>query len=224
MDSLAEPKRVKCCASCGSPDVGASIDVLGDKVLLCAACMSGVRAGAGWGYWLPTKEDSQLPLAQGFGDLFKAARVLLEEGAEEDQIIPTLALANHLSHGVPRLVAEKERFVKLGQGKQAWNEEADRFARRFGGLRPVRVAHGVLILERRPVLITIEYALAAKTPEEAIITVYPHRTPLAKPEEVASLYDKTLADAGIAHDERRTGASTSRSTTDAWKSGYGPAP
>lgn len=48
---------------------------------------------------------------------------------------------------------------------------------------------------------TIGYAPIAKTPEEVIITVYPHRTPLAKAKEVASQYEQTLSDAGIAHDE-----------------------
>jgi hypothetical protein len=35
----------------------------------------------------------------------KAAKVLLKEDAPESQVIPTLALANHLCHGGPRLDA-----------------------------------------------------------------------------------------------------------------------
>ena len=85
-------------------------------MLLCARCMSRVRATGEWDYWLPTKEDSPLPLSEGFEELFKAARVLLEENAAENQIIPTLALANHLCHGVPRLAAEKERLMRLWGG------------------------------------------------------------------------------------------------------------
>jgi hypothetical protein len=126
-------------------------------VRVCPACISRVRAGAGWDYWFPTKDNS-------FDELFRAATVLLKENTGEDQIIPTLALAHHLCHGVPRLVAEKERLVGVWEGKEAWDEEADRFARRFGGLRPVRVVDGVLILKRRRVLVTIGYAPIAKTP------------------------------------------------------------
>jgi hypothetical protein len=140
-------------------------------------------------------------LPKGFDELFKAARVLLEEDAPENQIIPTLALANHLCHGVPRLLAEKERLVGLWDRGQVWDEEADRFARRFGGLRPVGVVQGVLILERRRVLVTMNHAFVAKTPQEVIITVFPHRTPLAKAKEVASHYERTLSAAGTAHDE-----------------------
>ena len=178
------------------------LEILGDLVPVCAACISRVRAGAGWGYQLPTKEDSPPPAEVRFDELFEAARVLLEEGAEENQIIPTLALANHLCHGVSRLTAEKERLVELWKDEEAWDEEADKFARRFGGLRPVRVAHGVLILERRSALVTIDYAPVAKTPVGVTISVYPHRTPLAKAGEVASLYDRVLSNAGIPRDER----------------------
>jgi hypothetical protein len=212
MGSVAEPEKTKTCPSCGAQlgdptqrkgvaEFGRKFTILGDDVRLCVACTTRVVAGAGWGYRLPTKEDSPLPEEERFDELFKAARVLLEEDAEENQIIPTLVLANHLCHGVPRLLAEKERLVELWDRGQVWDEEVHRFARRFGGLLPVRVVDGVLILERQRALVTIGYAPAAKTPQEVIITVYPHRTPLAKAKEVASQYEQTLSDAGIAHDE-----------------------
>jgi|SRR5215211_1554757 len=142
-----------------------------------------------------------------FDELFRATRVLLKECAkknEEDRIIPTLAFANHICDRVPRLVEEKDRLVGLWGDERIWDEEADRFARRFGGLRPVRVANEVLILERRPALVTINYACVAETPEKVTINVYPHRTPLATADDVARLYYKTLSDAGIAHNEQRT--------------------
>jgi hypothetical protein len=161
-----------------------------------------VRATAEWAYYLPTREDVWLPFPEGFAELFDAARVLLEEGAPENQVIPTLALAHHLCHGVPRLVAEKKRFETLQGDEQAWAEEADRFARRFGGLWPLRITQGTLILERRPVLIAVGYALAQETPLDVVVTVYPHRTPLATSAEVASLYDKALSEAGIPHDNK----------------------
>jgi len=160
--------------------------------------------GVEWSYYLPTRKDVPLPLPGGFRELFTAARVLLEENAPENQIIPTLALANHLCHGVPRLVTEKEQLELLQGDEQAWTEGANRFARRFGGLRPVRIANGILILERQPVLVTVGYARTHKTSVDVVVTVYPHRAPLAAPAEVAMLYDKALSDAGLAHEERRT--------------------
>jgi hypothetical protein len=205
MGSLAEPKRIRYCASCGGSDVGAKIESLGDTILLCAECISAGRAGAGWGYWFPTKDVSPIALPQGFDELFAAARVLLEEDAEENQIIPTLALAYHLSHGVPRLVAERERLVRCWRNEQLWTEEADAFARRYGGLRPIKVAGQTLILERRPVLVTIEYGVGHDNPLGVRISAHPFRTRLATSKEVASLYEKVLANAGITCDERRTG-------------------
>jgi hypothetical protein len=174
-------------------------------VPLCAACTVKVRAGVGWDYYLPTREDVPLPLPEGFSELFKAAKVLLEEHAPENQVIPTLALANHLCHSVPRLVAEKDRLVSLSEDRQAFHEEADRFARRYGGLRPVKVAGGTLILERQPALVTIDYGVVHDDPVGVTISVYPHRTPVTTSEDIASIYGKVLTDAGIACDERRTG-------------------
>ena len=210
MGSVAEPKRTIRCPSCRNKAIGGpKLEILGDFVPVCAACISRIRAGAGWGYQLPTKNDSPLPVSDGkesaeerFDAVFKASRVLLEEGAREDRIIPTLALAHLLGGGVPRLAAQKEQLVRLRGDEQAWNIEADRFARRYSGLRPVRVVDRVLILERRRVLVTINYAPIAKTPEGVTISVFPHRTPVANAKEVASLYERTLLDAGIAHDER----------------------
>src|SRR5215211_2016856 len=103
-----------------------------------------------------------------FDELFRATRVLLKECAkknEEDRIIPTLAFANHICDRVPRLVEEKDRLVGLWGDERIWDEEADRFARRFGGLKLVRVVQGVLILERRPVFIAIGYSLTTKNPQ-----------------------------------------------------------
>ncbi|MBA2712052.1 MAG: hypothetical protein H0U55_00630 [Rubrobacteraceae bacterium] len=95
--------------------------------------------------------------------------------------------------------------MRLNEVEQAWEIEADSFARRFGGLRPVRLAQDVLILERRPVLISVGYALVRKIPVDVVVTAYPHRTPLATHEEVAADYGKALSAAGLACDERRTG-------------------
>jgi hypothetical protein len=172
-----------------------------DEVLLCVRCISGARSRADLGYQLPTEEDSALP--KGFDELFKAGRVLLEKDAPENQVTPTLALANHLCHGARRLAKEKERLVGLWEDEQSWAGEADSFSRRYGGLRPVEVAQGVLILEREPVSIAIAYSLAHGNPVGVVVSVYPHQTKPAEPDEVASRYSKTLSDAGISCDDQR---------------------
>jgi hypothetical protein len=138
-----------------------------------------------------------------FDELFKAAKILLELDAEEDQIIPTLALANQIGEGVWHLVAERTRFVKVGEDGEAWNKEMDNFVRRYRSLRPVRVIDGVLILERLPVSIEVEYDPDNEVPEEVVLRVYAHQR-LAEPEDVTFRYEKALEDAGIAHDEKRT--------------------
>jgi hypothetical protein len=60
-------------------------------------------------------------------------------------------------------------------------------------------------LERKSVLVTVGYALVSKTPVEAVITAYPHRSPLASPAEVADDYSKALSAAGLTSDEQRSG-------------------
>jgi hypothetical protein len=140
-----------------------------------------------------------------FAELFKAARVLLKEGiGGEDQIIPTLALANELGQEVTHLVSAQARFRKLAGNEGAWAAESDKFVRHYGSLRPVRVVNGVLVLERLPVSVEVRDDVEEDAPPEVIISVYAHRRP-AKPEHVASLYEKELSAADIQHDESRMG-------------------
>jgi hypothetical protein len=151
----------------------------------------------------PTEKEP--PFAEErFDKLFRAARTLLKQDAEEDQIIPTLALAHQVGQGVSHLVDQRTRFATIGEDAEAWAKEADRFVRRYGSLRPVRVVEGVLILERLPVSVAVEDDPGQEVPQEVTVSVYPHRR-LAKPEHAAARYAKTLAVAGIPHDEQRTG-------------------
>jgi hypothetical protein len=100
---------------------------------------------------VPTEEVIPPPAEERFDELFRAARMLLEVNAGEDQIIPTLALANAIGQDVPHLIAARRRLLKLSEDRQAWNNEVDKFVRRYGSLRPVRVVDGILILEKLPV-------------------------------------------------------------------------
>jgi hypothetical protein len=173
-------------------------------VSLCDGCVARVQSGDAIGFWPPAEVETLPPAEERFHELFRAARILLKEGAEEDQIIPTLALANEIGQVTPHLVAERRRFIKIGKDEEAWSREANRFVRRYGSLRPVRTVDEILILERLPVSVEVENDPDQEVPEEVTVSVYAHRR-LANPEHVASLYEKILAAAGIPHDEQRTG-------------------
>jgi hypothetical protein len=88
--------------------------------------------------------------------------------------------------------------------EEVWLEEADSFARRYSGLRPVRVARGTLMLEREPICIGIGRSIVDDSPVAAMVSVYPHQTRLAEPKEVASEYAKRLSEAGLSCEEERT--------------------
>jgi len=164
-----------------------------------------MRSGMRIDYRLPTRDDSLLPLEKRFDEVFAAARVLLQENAEENRIIPTLVWANEIGQGCPHLIAEKGNLLELRDDKRVWDEGAEKFARRYGGLRPVRFEQGVMILEKLPVFVGIGYARTHETPVEVVISVYPHRS-LATASEVASRYEKELSTAGVAYGEPNTGS------------------
>jgi hypothetical protein len=161
--------------------------------------------------------SEQIILEEGFGHLFKAARVLFREGVtDEGQIFPTLAFALSIGSGRdpdrdPRehdpfdhLDYDYKRLVKARESGETWGREANRFVSGYGSLRPVRIVDEILILEMLPVGITISNDWGTENPREVWITVYPRRQS-PKPEDVASLYDETLSNADIPHGEFYTG-------------------
>jgi hypothetical protein len=203
MGSLAGPERVRRCASCGSEDIGGQTSNLSGTVLLCVECTVRMRSGAGLDYRLPTRDDSPLPVQERFAELFAAARALLRIDAEENRVIPTLALANEIGQGRPHLLAEKERLLRSEGDKRLWNAETHKFTLRYGGLRPVRVAEGSLILEKQPLSVDIDYDVSGQSAEGIMVNVYPNRK-LALPEDVATVYEETLCGAGISCGEKHT--------------------
>jgi hypothetical protein len=202
--SLAEEGKTDSCASCGKPSVNRlKTDV--DDVPLCDACSDRLRSGEAVGYVVPTEAEPPPPPEERFGALFEAARVLLEQGgAEEDQVIPTLAFANEIGQGLVNLLAVRRRLVEASQDPEEWERASDEFIGCYRSLRPVGVADGVVILERMPVSIRIQTDPDEGAPEEIYIAVHRHRR-LAKAEHVAQLYERTLYDADVSYDEQRTG-------------------
>jgi hypothetical protein len=214
--SLESQMKKKRCPSCrnefGDPrecqrlvPIGRVIRILGDNECLCAHCNGGIRSGADLRYRLPTREDLSLADPHGFDELFRAAKVLLNECAEkneENRIIPTLALAYQLCHRVRRLVKQKERLVELWGDRQVWDQEADSFARRYSGLRLKQAALGVLILERQQVSVRIEKGITHNNPVAVIVSVYPHQTSLARAKKVEAMYAERLAGMEISCEEQ----------------------
>jgi hypothetical protein len=202
--SLTEEGKTDPCASCGEPGVN-RLKTEVDDVPLCGACSDRLRSGEAVGYFVPTEAEPPPPHEERFGALFEAARVLIEQGsAEEDQIIPTLAFANEMGQGLVNLLSIRHRLVEASGDSEEWERVSDEFVGRYGSLRPVRIADGVVILERLPVSMRIETGPDEGAPEGIDITVHKHRR-LAKPEHVAQLYERVMSDANVPHDEQRTG-------------------
>jgi hypothetical protein len=130
-------------------------------------------------------------------ELLRAARVLLEKEAPEDQVFPTLAFAGYaLGQGIEECFAEKARLVKAWGKPKTWKTEVDRFVSRFPSARPVQVIDDVLILEQEPVTIKVVRYPHTDIPEVVEIHVYQRRDH-TEPEEIARRYEHKLSAAGI---------------------------
>jgi hypothetical protein len=154
-----------------------------------------------------------------FGELLKTTRVLLKEGEpEEERILPTLAFAN----AVPKLwtlATEQKKLIAAWEDPAAWEYEAEVFAFKHAGIRPVKVVDGILMLEQPPVYVQVhdpiyydewgtepqtsagKYAKALND-AEVVVAVYPHPRP-ASPEQVANLYERALSVVGLSCERSR---------------------
>jgi hypothetical protein len=139
-----------------------------------------------------TKESAEPPEVR-FAGVFEAARMLLEDGADEDRGFPTLAYA-----GLEVRVGGSERAklrASLAEGSvnsEEWERPTRELSGKGGRARPVKVVGGVLVLERVPVTVKVW-----EGPEpEVLIEVMPRSRP-ASPEEVASLYEQTMREHGL---------------------------
>jgi hypothetical protein len=196
--SVSEQEKIEPCASCGKPSTNRLVTEL-DITALCDRCTDR----------RPTEEESLPPPKERFDALFRAARVLLREGIDqEDQIIPTLVFAR-LACKDGSYVGASPFYPKLSEDAGGWERWVDKWVSLYRSLRPVRIVDEVLILERLPISIGINYEAHREHPEDERpkmiwLAAYPHRQP-AKPEHVASLYEKTLKDAGVPYGEPHAG-------------------
>ena len=110
-----------------------------DEVLLCGRCADRQRAEGAISYWLPTPEEPPTPPEERFSEPFSAARALLQEGIEDENVIyPTLALANAVGYDLD-LAMLKAQIVYQWDSQKTRDALARDLARRCnGGLQPVR--------------------------------------------------------------------------------------
>jgi hypothetical protein len=178
-----------------------------DHVSLCDDCAERWRTKKAISFWSSTEEVPPPPAEERFDELFRAARMLLSESAEEDQIIPTLAFANELGQGLEIIIEQKEHLVSAWEdGSDSWADAVDAFSRRYPSMRPVEVADGVAVLERVPMSVRIDnYPIQdVEVPRVIVLAIYPRKKPPTL-EQVAARYDSELAAADIPHTESKEG-------------------
>lgn len=166
-----------------------------------------------------TPPENSAAIQGRFDELFKAARVLLREGvAEEERIVPTLALANAVRQSWS-LAEEKKGIVDHWDDPENRKRLVEMFAYEHASLRPIDVRDNVLLLERLPVYVYVHDPVYVgnvinkwDTPPTAgteammhwdrgvVVAVYRHSR-FASPEEVASAYEKTLTSSGVSYEE-----------------------
>jgi len=147
---------------------------------LCATC-----------YFVKAKDESRIVITrlhagrpaedpdERFGELFKAARILLREKiADEDKIIPTLRLAHQRGWHAPLI--------------------------HHNAVRVINVVDGALILERFPVTFS---SSRSPLPPYALYSingsVFPYKR-LAKADEISRVYQKVLENEGLEWGENGT--------------------
>jgi hypothetical protein len=148
--------------------------------------------------------ESEEPPEVRFAGVFKAARVLLEDVADEDRVFPTLAYAGLEVRDSGGKRAELRASLAEAWGDpEEWERLKGGLLERSGRVRPIEGVGGVLVLERAPVSVKVW-----EGPEpEVWIEVMPRSKP-ASPEEVASLYEHIMREHGLPYEEERAISST----------------
>jgi hypothetical protein len=122
--------------------------------------------------------------------VFSAARVLFKECVtDEREIVPTLAFA---AHAGARWAAVNEKLPEYF--REVWPEV---FAQTYKGFKLVRVVDGVPVLRQEPAVVEVERYAGTELPRRICIRAF-FRS--AKPEFIATLYEKTLLEEHIPYD------------------------
>ena len=150
-----------------------------------------------------------MPPEERYSELFRAARSLLREGIEDENVIyPTLALANAIWYDLD-LTGLKAQLVSQWDSPASQGALVQDLVRRCnGGLRPVgRSEEGALVVASVPAAAWVEYYRGTQIPEQVDIRMFPHRAPKGTRSEVyaadcaVASYREAVAAAGIRHDD-----------------------
>jgi hypothetical protein len=150
-------------------------------------------------------KESEEPPEVRFAGMFKAARMLLEDGADEDRVFPTLAYAGlEVRVGEGRRAELRASLVEAWGNPEEWERLTGDLLEKTGRIRSIEVVGGVLVLERVPVSVKVWEG----PKPEVWIEVMPRSRP-ASPKEVASAYERAMGEHGLPCPEERAISLTS---------------
>jgi hypothetical protein len=165
----------------------------GNPNSICFACEKADRKAGTISETVPPEHEQ----------LFRAGRVLLNEGIDgEDKIVPTLVFSA-LSHKVPDLKEMGCLPVGAREGDEAWANFKGRLYDVFDTLRAWGVAQDVLILRRLPLALLYFHDEDNATVKSITIDVYDKSV---TPKEIAGFYERALSREKIRHVSGRGGS------------------
>jgi hypothetical protein len=149
-----------------------------------------------------------MPPEERFSQLFRAARALLQDGIEDENVIyPTLALANAVGYDLDLAILRAQIVDQWDSLKTREALARDLVRRCNGGLQPVgRSEEGSLVVASVPAAAWLEYYQGTQIPEQVDLRMFPHRAPERIRSEVyaancaVASYKEAMAAANIPHD------------------------
>jgi hypothetical protein len=159
-------------------------------------------------YGIPAEPEAAPPQER-FLELFRAARTLLREGIEDENVVyPTLALANVVGYNLD-LAKLKAQIVYQWHSLETREALARDLAQRCnGGLWLVdKGEEKALVVKQAPAAARIEPYRDTEIPEQVDLKIFPHRAPKgSRPEDYAAdcavaSYEEAMAAAGVPHDD-----------------------
>lgn len=204
--SLTEFENGERCASCDRPGARKLVPEL-DNAVLCDGCADRLQGGEAVGYWNIAEPEAAPPPEERSSELYRAARTLLREGIEDENVIyVTLALAHAVGYDLD-LARLKTQIVYQWDSPETREALARDLARRCnGGLWPIgKGGEGSLLVKQQPAAARIEYYRGTEIPEQVDLMMFPYRAPKGiRSEDYAAdcgvdSYREAMAAAGIPH-------------------------
>jgi hypothetical protein len=150
-------------------------------------------------------KESEEPPEVRFAGVFEGARVLLEDGADEDRVFTTLAWAGlEVRDGGDKRAELRASLAEASGNREEWEHLTRDLLERTGRIRPIEVVGGVLVLERVPFAVKVWEG----PKPEVWIEVMPRSKP-ASLAAVTSAYERTMREHGLPCEEERAISLTS---------------